>query len=200
MNINVSDSYQLMAELYSEFCNADGIKKILSYYDKIMILKIFVDDHDELKDRYTRVFIHRNEQLFQDMTFIDAGVDLFAPFSSELSSDTTSKIDYNICCSATIITDTMKEYNTGFYLYPRSSLSKTSLRLANSVGIIDAGYRGHIMGMFDSNKNYIVEENSRQLQICAPGLIPIIPIVVDCKEELGQVTQRGSGGFGSSGI
>ena len=189
-----------MAELYSEFASADGIKKLLSFYDKIMILKIFVDDWEELKDKYTRVFIERNNKLFQDMTFIDAGIDLFSPSKYELGFDTTTKIDYGICCSATIITDTMKEYNTGFYLYPRSSLSKTPLRLANSVGIVDAGYRGHIMGMFDANRNYIIEEDSRQLQICAPGLIPIIPIVVDYKEELGEITQRGSGGFGSTGL
>jgi dUTP pyrophosphatase len=189
-----------MAELYSEFCSADGIKKLLSYYDKIMILKIFVDDWEELKDKYTRDIIQRNNKLFQDMSFIDAGIDLFSPSRYELPSDTTSKIDYGISCSATIITDTMKEYNSGFYLYPRSSLSKTPLRLANSVGIVDAGYRGHIMGMFDANSNYIVEEHSRQIQICAPGLIPIIPIVVDYKEELGENTQRGSGGFGSTGL
>jgi dUTP pyrophosphatase len=134
------------------------------------------------------------------MSFIDAGVDLFSPSRYDLGSDTSRKIDYGICCSATIITDNMKEYNSGFYLYPRSSLSKTPLRLANSVGIIDAGYRGHIMGMFDIKRNYIVEENSRQLQICAPGLIPIIPIVVDHKEELGEITQRGNDGVGSSGV
>jgi len=189
-----------MAELYSKFVNADGIKTLLSFYDKIMILKIYVDDWEELKDKYTRVFIERNNKLFQDMTFIDAGIDLFSPSSYDLGSDTTTKVDYGICCSATIITDTMKEYNTGFYLYPRSSLSKTPLRLANSVGIVDAGYRGHIMGMFDAKRNYIIEEDSRQLQICAPGLIPIIPIVVDYKEELGEITQRGSGGFGSTGL
>jgi dUTP pyrophosphatase len=189
-----------MAELYSKFVNADGIKTLLSFYDKIMILKIYVDDWEELKDKYTRVFIERNNKLFQDMTCIDAGIDLFSHSRYDLGSNTTTKIDYGICCSATIITDNMKEYNTGFYLYPRSSLSKTPLRLANSVGIVDAGYRGHIMGMFDAKRNYIIEEDSRQLQICAPGLIPIIPIVVDYKEELGEITQRGSGGFGSTGL
>ena len=34
--------------------------------------------------------------------------------------------------------------NIGYYLYPRSSISKTPLILANSVGIIDSGYRGNI--------------------------------------------------------
>ena len=46
-----------MAELYSEFCSAEGIKKLLSYYDKIMILKIFIDDCEELKDKYKRELI-----------------------------------------------------------------------------------------------------------------------------------------------
>jgi dUTP pyrophosphatase len=198
MNLNVWYNCQIM-ELYSEFCNADGIKKLISYYDKIMILKIFIDDNEELKDKYTRVFIDRNNKLFQDMSFIDAGVDLFAPSNKEYpASNQSQKIDYQICCSGTIITNTMKEYNSGFYLYPRSSLSNTPLRLANSIGIIDAGYRGHIIGKFDVLINYIVEEHSRQLQICAPGLIPIIPIVVDYKEELGEITSRGSGGFGST--
>lgn len=174
-----------MSRLYSEFYTADGIKKLLNCYDKIMILKIFVDDCGELKNKYTQFLIERNNILFQDDTFIEAGIDLFSPSMYELSYDTTSKIDYGICCSATIVTDSMKKYNSGFYLYPRSSLSKTPLRLANSVGIIDAGYRGHITGMFDAKRNYIIHENSRQLQICAPGLIPIIPIVVDYKEELG---------------
>jgi dUTP pyrophosphatase len=189
-----------MTELYSHFFNADGIKKLLSYYERVMILKIFVDDNEELKEKYTRVLINRNDKLFQDMSFIDAGVDLFNPSTNEFLSDNQSqKIDYQICCSATIITNTMKEYNSGFYLYPRSSLSNTPLRLANSVGIIDSGYRGHIMGKFDVLVNYIVDKDSRQLQICAPGLIPIIPIIVDYKEELGQITPRGSGGFGSTG-
>ena len=54
-----------------------------------------------------------------------------------------------------------KTFNTGYYMYPRSSLSKTKLRLANSVGIIDSGYRGNLIGMFDLinmkvNETYIV--------------------------------------------
>ena len=55
-------------------------------------------------------------------------------------------------------TDTNKSFSTGFYLHPRSSISKTKLRLANSTGIIDAGYRGHIMAMFDINDQ--VQNNS----------------------------------------
>jgi dUTP pyrophosphatase len=97
-------------------------------------------------------------------------------------------------------------------MYPRSSLSKTKLRLANSVGIIDAGYRGNLIGMFDvvnidenvkQDKNrkadYIAKVNDRLLQICAPGLVPIYVEIVDDICELGNETERGNGGFGSTG-
>jgi dUTP pyrophosphatase len=108
-------------------------------------------------------------------------------------------------------TDSYKVYNTGYYMYPRSSLSKTQLRLANSTGIIDAGYRGHLMAMFDvvnidesvNNPDriadYFGEKFDRYIQICAPGLVPILVEVVNDVSQLGEETERGSGGFGSSG-
>ena len=117
-------------------------------------------------------------------------------------------VDYNICCSAKINCDTKKCFNTGYYIHPRSSLSKTKLRLANSTGIIDSGYRGHIMGMFDvvGNKvdnlidcDYMGNVFDRYVQICAPSLMPILVEVVDTLEQLGEQTERGSGGFGSTG-
>jgi dUTP pyrophosphatase len=93
-------------------------------------------------------------------------------------------------------------YNTGFYMYPRSSISKSYLRLANNVGIIDAGYRGHLIGMFDViyHDTVTVNKLERHLQICAPNLIPIIVDLVETIEELGENTARGHGGFGSTGI
>ena len=39
---------------------------------------------------------------------------------------------------------------TSYMLVPRSSISKTPLRMANSIGIIDAGYRGEIMAAVDN--------------------------------------------------
>ena len=90
----------------------------------------------------------------------------------------------------------------GYYMYPRSSLSKTPLRLANSVGIIDSGYRGHLIGMFDSirekEEEYEVPEYTRLLQVCAPNLMPILVNIVDSEEQLGEKTKRGGGGFGST--
>ena len=88
---------------------------------------------------------------------------------------------------------------TAFYMYPRSSLSKTPLRLANSVGIIDAGYRGELMAVLDNRKtdgSYAVGKGQRLMQICMPNLEPFQVQLVDSLDE----TERGEGGFGSTGV
>jgi len=93
----------------------------------------------------------------------------------------------------------------GYYLYPRSSMAtKTPLRLANSVGVIDAGYRGDIQAAVDMREgtprlSYTATEGQRLVQICPPSLAdPIYVHVTTDESELGK-TERGTGGFGSTG-
>jgi dUTP pyrophosphatase len=198
---------------------------LLTIYDKFMVLKIFVDSDDaELKDMYYNAAFAHNTKLMSDPGYIDAGFDLFAPgndpneeilYGDKLrffgpgwgETSPVNKLDFKICCSAKMFLDSGKNFNTGYYMHPRSSLSKTQLRLANSTGIIDAGYRGHLMGMFDvvniktytADADYFGKKYERYLQICAPGLVPIIVDVVNTKEDLGIETARGEGGFGSTG-
>jgi len=90
-----------------------------------------------------------------------------------------------------------KSAKCGYYLYPRSSLSKTPLRLANSVGIIDSSYRGEIMAAVDniSEKDFDIKQGQRLFQLCSPTLEPINYIVANELTE----TKRGEGGFGSTG-
>jgi dUTPase len=196
---------------------------LLNYYDKVMVLKVYIDNSDhELHNKYVTAVINHNNNLSNNLNnnnYIDAGFDLFTPKNGEDEDDNnaiipffqnkTNKLNYKICCSAKMYLDTGKSYNTGYYMYPRSSISKIPLRLANNVGIIDAGYRGHLIGMFDvllsyNNKNisgdYFGNKYDRYLQICSPGLEPIIVEIVERKEDLGNLTIRGDGGFGSSGV
>jgi dUTPase len=183
-----------------------------------MYLKLYVDSDDkELLDKYTEIINDHNLKIMNNMGHIDAGFDLISPETKVLTNSVVNKVDYQVICSAKIIYKVdyhvmnydkicdkcfySQEHNTGFYMYPRSSISKSNLRLANNVGIIDAGYRGHLMGMFDvvyCNEETIHKFN-RHLQICAPGLIPIIVELVKTREELGKNTSRGDGGFGSTG-
>jgi dUTPase len=196
-------------------------QNLLTIYDKVMLLKIFVDSDDNtLKNMYYDSVINHNEKILNNPSYIDAGFDLFAPGNQNdnelhfygpgwLDAKPVNKLDFNVCCSAKMVNDTGKTYNTGYYMYPRSSLSKTQLRLANSTGIIDSGYRGHLIGMFDvvnidnnsddREYDYIGNKYDRYLQICAPGLVPIVVEMVDSKEKLGEKTERGDGGFGSTG-
>jgi dUTP pyrophosphatase len=169
------------------------MKSLLDIYGQYMILRIFVRD-EELRKQYDTAAKKHNSQ---NIDFINAGFDLFVPTTTHVYDNTTNKIDMEIICAAEMVTSSGKTYNTGYYLYPRSSLSKTPLRLANSVGIIDAGYRGHIIGMFDSSFRFVVNGGDRLLQICAPSLSPIYVVIVD---DIDVNTERGNGGFGSTGL
>ena len=70
--------------------------------------------------------------------------------------------------------------------------------MTNSVGIIDSGYRGNLMSIFDASDDVNLKKGNRLTQICSPLLDPFCVVVVDSMDELGQ-TQRGEGGFGSTG-
>ena len=83
-------------------------------------------------------------------------------------------------------------------MYPRSSITNTPLRLANSIGIIDSGYRGDVIGKFDCIRgDYVALQYTKLLQIVAPGMVPIYVRLV---QDLSIETERGTGGFGSTGI
>jgi len=149
-------------------------------------LNIFIEN-DELRNKYLNSIEQHNIQ--------DAGFDLFCPDNYELIKE-----NKQFKCNTQIVCSMIDPHgnNCSYYLYPRSSISKTNLRLANSVGIIDSGYRGPIIGVFDIIDSFFVEKYSRLLQICAPNLGSIKINIVTSIEELG-LTSRGSGGFGSTG-
>lgn len=120
----------------------------------------------------------------------DAGLDLFCPMDITVPAGTVSfKVPLGIACSADV----------SYYLYPRSSMgAKTPLRLCNSVGIIDKGYRGEIIAFVDnvSHEAFHIRAGERYFQLCAPNLAGIQFSLVN---ELDNTT-RGTGGFGSTGI
>ena len=125
----------------------------------------------------------------------DSGLDFFFIDNFVVEPRSTLMIDLRIQCEA--FYDNENDKNVSYYLYPRSSISKTPLRMANSTGIIDAGYRGNIMVAVDNidNEPYTIEKGTRLFQICGPTLEPITMDIVD---ELSN-SERGSNGFGSTG-
>lgn len=99
------------------------------------------------------------------------------------------------------------------FLFPRSSICKTDLSLTNSVGVIDSNYRGEIMCKFRINDT-VIEQNNDNLYIinsrnkprlysvgdrcCQLIILPVPDITFEEQSELSS-SERGTGGFGSTG-
>lgn len=146
----------------------------------------------------------------------DSGVDLYTPEDVTILPGETKFIDLGIQSEVKEFSNSNDFIrNLSYYLYPRSSISKTPLRLANSVGIIDAGYRGNLKaavtyvptyqdlrrmvetGSLDCYPPYKIEKGTRLFQICSNDLKPFNTVVFT--DELTE-TSRGEGGFGSTGL
>ena len=121
----------------------------------------------------------------------DSGYDLYCPDTIIVLPNCISTIDFKIRCAPNF------EKVHGYYLYPRSSISKTPLVMANSVGIIDHSYRGNIMAKVFNTNNvpFEIKNGERLFQLCMPSLEPFNVLFVNEVDE----TERGSGGFGSTG-
>ena len=122
----------------------------------------------------------------------DVGFDLFLPEDITIGPKETVFINLGVKAEYR-----NKDHFLGYHLYPRSSISKTKIRLANSVGIIDPNYRGNIIAavdnMSDTEQKLKKGEKYFQLvfvQMTYPGAINIV-------EQLTE-TDRGSNGFGST--
>lgn len=165
-----------------------------------MELKMYICyDSTDFASKYRETVAKHNENVTTS-DFPDAGFDLLCPEDMNYKVGRVKKCPLGIKCAAHMVTRNSTKFPCGFMMFPRSSISKTSLRLANGTGIIDSGYRGELMGAFDCfYGDYKVEAGSRLLQVVAPGMVPIHVTIVESESQLGSNTARGSGGFGSTG-
>lgn len=182
------------------------------------VLKLAVNsDQPELLELYT-AHVAKHNTSTETSLFPNSGFDLFVPDATTFDSDFAAKfVDLKIktemiyCdknMDVTIENDngdsetvSGASYSCGYYVYPRSSISKTPLMLANHVGIIDSGYRGNLIAALrklpSDQTTYVVEKNTRLFQICHSSLCPIFVVLVS-ESELNS-SERGEGGFGSTG-
>ena len=119
----------------------------------------------------------------------DAGMDLVA---TSIKENTTFQITYGLGIAL--------EIPEGFVglVFPRSSIRNTELTLSNSVGVIDSGYRGELQATF--NKSNGLDSISYNVgdRVCQIMIIPHPTIELEEVETLNN-TERGEGGFGSTG-
>jgi dUTP pyrophosphatase len=146
---------------------------------------------------YIYVMNHELYELMMDILNTrrrtDSGVDI--PMLAEKVTNLLHTFGFGIKIAA------MKNGNPApCLLLPRSSLSGTPLRLANSIGLIDAGYRGELKAKVDVLSEFHVPHAARYFQICAHDVMPWDDIVIVPNENsLPQAPDnRGAGGFGST--
>ena len=174
-----------------------------------------IREHNKITKKYYRT----NQKVFHD-----AGFDLFCPAYQRIENGTLgNKIPLDVECGMYKLekdneTDSILYKPVNYLLVPRSSTgTKTPLRMSNSIGVIDSGYRGVITGVVDNINwngkwkapspnnyddvfpdNYIVNAGDRLFQIISPQLS--LPYYINIVDDFEEVTERGTGGFGSTGV
>jgi hypothetical protein len=190
-------------------------EKLLETYDKIMHLKIFVNNSSdgELKELYVKHIQEHNDKLLNlkgesafDLLLPNNA--LFTQFYSNETDDSDSDyeeneedeeylpkkneeeedgedveyniIPYHIQCSAKIITDSKKQFYTGFYLYP-----KKNFKLVSGTEYIQPKNNESIKITFDVlDEDVPIDEHEKCVQIHSPSLIPIFVELVNEVEDL----------------
>ena len=140
-----------------------------------------------------------NIQLLNDLAKVPtrgseyaAGYDLYAAtdYAIDIAPHSTVKIGTGLSIEL--------ESYTFVAIFARSGLStKKGLRPANCVGVCDSDYRGeYIVALHnDSDKTMTIEPGERIAQLV---ILPFIPVEFNVVDSLTE-TERGAGGFGSTG-
>ena len=195
--MNSKNKQQIKFVLYIEFSNA--IK----------------NDKNLLNDYWERIRKHNKNMLNDD--YYDSGFDLLMSNKNiKILKNEVKLVSLGIKCACykfnTIhpnkipVYNVLQTYKLGmlkgvhphpFKLFPRSSMWKKGVLLANCTGVIDSGYRGFLFApLYSIKDNNLLKYNNRYVQICMPGLERFLIQVVD---KLDTNTNRGEGGCGSTG-
>lgn len=142
--------------------------------------------------------LHPDAKIPTQGTSGSAGWDLTATSIEIIQNEQYTRIVYG-----TGLAIQLQENHVGF-LFPRSSINKTDLRLANSVGVLDSDYTGEIKLIFDCPKYFYTETKNLNIYKIGDRIsqLVIIPypkvsfVEVDNLDE----TERGDKGFGSTDL
>lgn len=163
----------------------------------VLQIKLDEDMPELIKEYYKNLSIENNKRT-------DSGIDLPVIKDYRIPNFERETFNFGIKCQMVKYINN-EQFFVPYYLYPRSSISKTPLVQTNSLGIIDKDYRGNVMAkvlcvkspsMKWESDEYLVNEGTRLFQICSTDLSPLNVEIVENLTE----TLRGEGGFGSTGV
>ena len=167
---------------------------------------LVINDEPYLKTLYGTQIAKVNDQWNARKYYeLDSGFDLFIPKCPDtedgnwvVKGNSTKLIPMGIKLVKYADGWNGKPVSHPYFIFPRSSIWKNPIRLANSTGIIDAGYRGELGVALDNIREepYIIEKGTRLVQACNTNLSPF---QVEFTKNLDN-TERGENGFGSTGI
>lgn len=118
----------------------------------------------------------------------DAGADLRASEDITIYPGETKMVD---CGVAVKIPE-----GYGGFVYNRSSQGKLGITIPHSVGVIDSDYRGNIKVLLNNigNDPYVIKAYDTRI-----AQLVITPVVICNFTDIWNDTQRGTGGYGSTG-
>lgn len=176
---------------YEEKVNQHNLEMLTTYYNSGFDL-LFSTDQD-IVENFTTTFVNLNVKT--EMAYVDRSI-----------TCSCNTVSVNNTLNQELCSRDNSEYfePCGFFVFPRSSMSKSPLILANHTGIIDASYRGNLIVAVrkcpqnvDGNGVFEIRKYERLFQITHPSLCRIFVVLVE-ENEL-STTARGDGGFGSTG-
>lgn len=128
----------------------------------------------------------------------NAGIDLYVPKDVVFAPGERKMVSMGV---SAVIVDGQTKSPQNYWMLPRSSISKTGLMMMNSVGVIDKSYRGELIAALwnTTGSEVTVSKGQRLVQLVARDMGDIVQ--VSCVSSLDSFSsERGSGGFGSTGI
>lgn len=117
----------------------------------------------------------------------DAGADLISSISTIIQPGEIATIDTGVAVKI--------PFGYAGFVLNRSSQGKKGISIPHSIGLIDSDYRGNIKVLLQNNSKevYAVEPGDRIAQLV------IMPVIIADFVDLWNDTERGTGGFGSTG-
>ena len=189
----------------------DALKSVENFEDKLnnhYFVCICVDNDtdnnftDECRSKTINWYKQQIQKHIKSLQnpFSDSGFDLIIPYVAQefnLGAQNKKIVSTRVSCAVYKLENNLFSPSP-YYMYARSSIYKTPFIIANGVGIIDSGYRGNL-GIALYNHTQVCEEiksGTRLTQICMPDLSTNFHVLLVNKLD---DTERGQGGFGSTG-
>lgn len=148
-------------------------------------------------DAITPSKAHESDSGF-DLTLLGKAKDLSSPPSwwQKLLLFIGVNVRQDVALYHTGVKATLQEPGWDLKIYPRSSISKTGYMLANSIGVVDQSYRGEIFVALRKVDSAAPDLTfPAKLVQLVPERVPSVQVVEASLDQ----TDRGAGGFGSTG-